>query len=465
MRTKIVSIFAVLVSYGLLISPAMAVWNQGMQGQDQKILGSSGISSDLEFCETDVAVEDICCIKTTSAWYFNTSKNSWEYDEKVYTVLFKLNVDGVEYDAYCVDYEVPLKPGDTFEASIYRAQSSCKNNSIAYILNNWPPSCSDCSTISAAQAAIWYLWFINDSFCSLGKPEYQHNTIPPIESQWIPSCTVHPEACAVINESINKSVPYRISTFPSTGTFAKGETIELKTTVDYCLEAVGAEVTVVWQTDNAEFENGLTIFENETVDGIARTTFTCNADTANVTARVKNMKWFEIVEPCGEYQKTLSVINITDDAKFSFLRIAKPGTVNGCLYIDNCNCSFDFGEEGVPGVTVELVNISTGLVADTTMTDNNGYYNFTVFAGNYKVYYIASTLPLNLIPKCDDDSEENNSSSSFHVPEEGSHRHNFAVKKKEIPEVPAVPAMTPIGIAVLIGLLISVALLGIRKKK
>ncbi len=118
--------------------------------------------------------------------------------------------------------------------------------------------------------------------------------------------------------------------------------------------------------------------------------------------------------------------------------VPEPGTVDGYVYGDRIdNCSYDGlpNEPGVENVTVELVNVTTGGVVNTTTTDNSGYYKFTnITAGNYTVIYIVGTLPGYLSPKCDDDSAEGsgipaiNASNQFNVPEGGSRSHNFAVE-------------------------------------
>jgi len=283
-------------------------------------------------CEWNVTVEDYCygTPPQTEGWLYNTATSSWTYGTQA-TALIQLNINGDEFDSYCIDPETLIDIGYTFNASIYAAEPSCKNNSIAYILDNWTHSCagSDLPNVSAAQSAVWYFWYLNDTFCSIGEPKYNHTALPNQtgwESRWIPNCTAHPEACAFINASINKSVPYKIGITPSAGSFPEGTPIELEATVDYCAGEGGEEVTVVFETDNGNFtENGSAVYENETVNGIARATLICNPDveSVTVTARAKDMKWFEIIDPTGcqetEYQATISkFVNITDDANFSF---------------------------------------------------------------------------------------------------------------------------------------------------
>lgn len=110
-----------------------------------------------------------------------------------------------------------------------------------------------------------------------------------------------------------------------------------------------------------------------------------------------------------------------------------PGTVDGYVYEDpNCNCIYDQGEKGVENVTVELVNVTTGGIVNTTTTNNSGYYGFTnVTAGDYTVRYIVGTLPGHLSPKCDDGNDYiNPTEGNVTVPEGGHDSHNFGVESE-----------------------------------
>ncbi|WP_284190110.1 SdrD B-like domain-containing protein, partial [Zoogloea oryzae] len=61
-----------------------------------------------------------------------------------------------------------------------------------------------------------------------------------------------------------------------------------------------------------------------------------------------------------------------------------PGAISGTVREDNDNN--DTGDTPIAGVTVTLVNATTGLVVATTTTDVNGNYTFTgVPAGSYNV--------------------------------------------------------------------------------
>jgi len=277
-------------------------------------------------CDRNVSCESVCCKgNNTEGWFYYPS---WGY-AKPSTNLFDLTIDGGKFDAYCINLQMVLDSGDTYNASIYLAAPSCKNNSIAYILNNWTQSCAHCTNVSAAQSAIWYFQYINDTFCRLVEPQYNHTATPSDprwESRWIPNCTAHPEACTFINTSINKSVPYNVGITPNSRSFPMGTPIELEATVSYCDGEYREEVTVVFEANTCTFsENGSAVYENTTIDGKAKTTLICNAsvDSVTVTAQVKDTKWFEIVDGTGcpdqdEYQETIKIVNITDDAHFSF---------------------------------------------------------------------------------------------------------------------------------------------------
>ena len=114
----------------------------------------------------------------------------------------------------------------------------------------------------------------------------------------------------------------------------------------------------------------------------------------------------------------------------------EPGTWDGFVYEDpDCNCTYDQGEVGVPNVTVWLYNATTGVRVNTTTTDGSGHYLFTnVTPGPYWARYNMSDLPLNLSPKCDDDTNTTGSevdkvtSDDNSVPVDGAYRHNFAVE-------------------------------------
>ena len=296
------------------------------------LLATTFVASALLPCDHNVEVLDTCCnTGTTEGWFYNgTGWQPSDPEHPDYTPLFNLSVDGDEYWAYCTNYTVPLNKSDTFNASIYRAEPSCKNNSIAHILNNWTHSCTDCVNVSAGQSAIWYFTYINDTgFCSLGMPLYNHTATPgdpEWESNWIPDCAAHQEACDFINASINKSVPYNINIAPSFGNFPRGTPIALEATVGYCDGIDRENVTVRFNAGTCTFtESGTNVYEYKTSDGKLKATLICDAsvNSVKVTAQVTDMKWFESVDPAGcsnpkEYQETLRIINITSDANFNF---------------------------------------------------------------------------------------------------------------------------------------------------
>jgi fimbrial isopeptide formation D2 family protein len=278
-------------------------------------------------CDHNVTLISTWCNSTTTAgWFYNGT--AWNYSASTHTPLFNLsdNTEGANYSGFCINYTVDIFEGDTFNASIYIAEPTCRNNSIAYLLNHWDIfNGSNCDNISAGQSAIWYFSYLNETFCGNGTALYNNTAVPSDpdwESNFIPNCTAHPLACTFIDNSINKSVPYNITLKPSSGDFTGGTPVGLNATVDYCLGLGGGKVTVVFKTDAGTFENGSSSFENDTVDGIAIATLTCNADTAHVTAQIKDRYWFEVVDPIGcqatNYQPTLRIIHVTDDAKFNF---------------------------------------------------------------------------------------------------------------------------------------------------
>ena len=280
-------------------------------------------------CNHSVTVQGWCCENKTEAWFYYESGYWSPVTIQQGTALFNLSIDGELFDAYCINPEIVLKRNDTFNASIYQAEPSCGNNSIAYILNNWTQDCVDCNIINASQSAIWYFWFIDEPVCSLGEPaQYNHTALPNQTgwvSNWIPVCTAHQKACDFINASINKSVPYSISITPSSGSFPAGTPIELEARVSYCAGEGKEGVTVLFGASNGcTFESGNSTFENTTINDKAQAMLTCDpsVDSVTVTAGVKDMKWFEIIDPKGcnveDYQETIRIVNITDNAQFRF---------------------------------------------------------------------------------------------------------------------------------------------------
>jgi hypothetical protein len=74
-------------------------------------------------------LEVLCTGDTTAGWFYNTT-TGWVYSTTDYTPLLHLQVDTEDFWGYCVNYEVPVHTSDVFNASIYTAEPTCKNNSI-----------------------------------------------------------------------------------------------------------------------------------------------------------------------------------------------------------------------------------------------------------------------------------------------------------------------------------------------
>jgi prepilin-type N-terminal cleavage/methylation domain-containing protein len=78
--------------------------------------------------------------------------------------------------------------------------------------------------------------------------------------------------------------------------------------------------------------------------------------------------------------RTLASEGDTVMVDFGLLPADESGTIAGTVYLDdNEDGIFDFGEDGIASVTISL---NTG---DTTLTDADGYYSFTVPPGTYNV--------------------------------------------------------------------------------
>ena len=105
-------------------------------------------------------------------------------------------------------------------------------------------------------------------------------------------------------------------------------------------------------------------------------------------------------------EDNFSSINLTfgqSGVDYSFPEATSNGLITGKIYVDaNNNGTYDLGEEGISGVTIELLDSSgnsidsdpntTGIQPTTTTTDAEGDYFFSVSAGTYD---IQETQPAN----------------------------------------------------------------------
>ena len=450
-------------------------------------------------CDYNVTVlGDTCCLTNeTWGWFYN--ETGWNYSSAVhpdYTYLFHLRVvddEDISYWAYCINYTAPLYMGDTFNTSIYSVAPTCKNNSIAYILNNWTYSCAHCENVSAGQSAIWYFWYINESFClSDTTPTYNHTAKQGElgwESNWIPNCTAHSEACDLINASINESVPYNLTLTPNTGSYLQGTPIPLEAAVEYC--GVEEVVTVVFETDAGNFsESGTKVHVNFTTNGKAGATLVCDAESANVTARVKDMKWFEIVDPIGcpgnekDFQETLRIINVTDDANFTFsgepsIKIVK--LVNGVdtyIAIHGEMVTFTLNVTNTGNATLRDIMVNDTLPAKLTFINASPAQDSVApNAGGTTTVIWKNKLPPALEPgnytlirfnaTIDPDAESGktyrnwvtvNATSDYGDVNASDYADVYLRRPSRV------PVISPFGIAVLIGVVSLVAVLSISKK-
>ena len=463
-------------------------------------------------CEHNVSVTGWCCDDVTydtAGWFYNETTPGWENWNpaglgSVGIALFQLNVSGDAYNAYCINFEVLINIGDIYNASKYTATPSCKNNSIAYILNNWTHACAPhCANVSAGQSAVWYFWYINDTvpngFCSLGDPKYNHTTTPTDpgwESNWIPNCSFHQEACNFINASINKSVPYNITTSPSSGSYPRGTPIELEATVGYCAGENATEVTVVFKADDAActFNGGTNVYENVTSGGKLNTTLTCGVgvDSVNFIARVKDKRWFEIVDPdacqVGEYQETLALVNITDEGNFSFLDLGADIGINKLVdgvkkreVAHNQTVTYTLNITNTGEVNLTNIMVVDTLPADVTWADaanpvqdsvtNNADGTTTiVWKNNITAYPFkpGDSFEIKFNATVNEDAETHKIHRNWAEVNATSEWDGSAVGPKRsyadvFLECHKVPLLMPFGIAALIGLLSLVVILSIRK--
>lgn len=149
-------------------------------------------------------------------------------------------------------------------------------------------------------------------------------------------------------------------------------------------------------------------------------------------------------------------------------RIVPSPRVEGYVYVDaNKNCRFDTGEEPVNGVTVTLSK--DGTIVGTTVTNSYGYgyYSFgddiIELGTTYTVAYNTATLPADLKAFCDDDGGDPTRGTVTVPVEGGIIVHDFATLRERPPD--KVPALTPFGIAALVGLLGLIGTVVIRKRR
>jgi len=289
-----------------------------------------------QFCNNEISIPSVCPGGTppsTSGWLYDTLNLTYDYQIRP-TVLFTLLINGTDsYSSLCADPYTPVTSGITFNATIYSATPTCNNASIAYILNNWTIDCAHVDNISAAQSAVWYFVFLNDSVCTSGNPQYNHSANPGDpgwESNWIPDCNAHPLACNFINSSINKSVPYDI-TLSATPPYIAGNTIPIQAQVSYTSGTDRKEVQILFTVDNplCYFDNGSQSYTKQTTGGIAKANLTCgNAGIVAVNATIKDAKWFSYVDPTNcnleDYQATLIIENITAQTTLNIQELQPP---------------------------------------------------------------------------------------------------------------------------------------------
>ena len=69
------------------------------------------------------------------------------------------------------------------------------------------------------------------------------------------------------------------------------------------------------------------------------------------------------------------------DAKFEMNYLSRPRLLGDRVWLDsNANGRLDIGEEGVPGICVNLYDVQ-GKFLQRTTTDTNGYYGFNIDPG------------------------------------------------------------------------------------
>lgn len=91
---------------------------------------------------------------------------------------------------------------------------------------------------------------------------------------------------------------------------------------------------------------------------------------------------------------------VTDHWRFT----DRAGSVSGRLWNDLGGDGLDlFGEPGLPGVTVDLVDVSINAVVETAVTDGDGNFSFSAAASAFQVRVRPETLPTGATPTYDPD--------------------------------------------------------------
>ncbi len=110
------------------------------------------------------------------------------------------------------------------------------------------------------------------------------------------------------------------------------------------------------------------------------------------------------IEPMGETDAVLpsGAVNAATDANTQLtvdFGLFKPAMLGDRVWYDtDYNGAQDGAENGVPNVTVILIDALTSTPLYTTTTDGNGIYTFTnLISGTYAVQFVTSTLPSNYI--------------------------------------------------------------------
>ena len=178
----------------------------------------------------------------------------------------------------------------------------------------------------------------------------------------------------------------------------EGENI---TDIDFGFDWSNGSITgIVYNDDN---ENGIQDKDEKGIGGVTVTLVDENGNTvATTTTNEDGSYTFEEVEP-GDYTVVVGAdpnggdlttsgnVNITitpgNNTEVDFGFDTPAGTVTGIVFNDkNGNGIQDPGEEGLPGISVSIIDSNTGQVIATTITDENGNYTFdNVPTGEYNV--------------------------------------------------------------------------------
>ncbi|MGQ9718574.1 MAG: SdrD B-like domain-containing protein [Nitrososphaerales archaeon] len=268
--------------------------------------------------------------------------------------LFRLVIDGIQYEGYCIDLNHRIGTGPV---NLLSAPDTQAFRTIAYIVTWYHPPATGFEAASI-QGAIWRALF-------------------PLPYGIIYPSSVVTRLNQIYNDALGKDVvragdSLSLSASPSTSF-----------TLTATLTPAREGVKIIFSTTEvgASFDNNIA-FTNSS--GKATVTY-YGEDVSQVTAYTKGAwpTWVDIIN--SRYQDLIRIEPPVELTATTEIPPAQTYSISGYKFNDmNNNTIFDPDESGIPGWEIQLWNAS-GLL-ETTTTNSTGYYEFTgLEAGSYKV--------------------------------------------------------------------------------